>query len=1058
MALSGDRNAPSFAKDDPLAELARIVGDDSRPAVHQLRELERQQERVRAEPAIDLEAELLRELGMFEESVAQLESVRAEMPLPRPANDVVNAPVRTETRIEPAPVAYAAPAQSVPPALAVEPFLSAVEPVRAPEPPRAAAPASSGLDHRVEPRIEPTFSAAPDPMADFDLVDELTQSLGGEPFVAEPVGLPKPMVSSEAPAARAPIADRAVGPAPIAQRPLAEPQVMPEVAVPAHAEPMPHEPHFAMASAEMPVAESRFAAMPDVAEAYDLQPAQPAHVHAAPQAFAAPDERHAAEFAPVEQHEVAPQVPAPAQPRHVAGFAPVPSFVDPVSADALLSDVARFPVPPAAERPLSAPEPTQRKNSFPFTPNFTRATPTMAGQAGGGRSYTRPLNSTPVAQAPVAAPAPIMPVADVPVAAAAPIAAHAPEALDDFEPVIDLDDLALDLSDLDLDLDADPFALADVAPMRDAPVVAPPMPVQRVAESPAVVHPAPVLQVPAAAPAVVRAPLEPVMASMAPAAAPMPVSAPAVAAVEPIPHAPAYERAQPQMAASLPIAPDMAEDDELAFDPAMFAEAEEQVAPIPEFDVPQLPVIESVKPMAHASDYDLDIDAEMAQLFQPAPRAAAPRPASNEPFAQPAFAGEPFARAPVVPVGMADEAFERAMEEDFRRSFAERQAEGRQGFDPLYPEDATTPLEEPRSARKLVLLASAAVVVLVAGGGLAYALLSSKSVGLSSGEPQIILADKSPTKMVPVEKGGKTVPNQDKAVYDRVSGGKEGAPQQDELVSSEEQPMDVVQRTLTPESLPLEGENDMMPDDGSERLVAEDSAADGQTADHPPALPPRKVRTMVVKPDGTLVAREELEEAAPTTVAAADVGASAIRPSLADKAERQAPVGETTSALPGDRAAPALDDEAAMQVAAVEPHVPVPTPAKTAPVKPAASAKPAAAAATPAVKQTTPAAQAAPATAPQETAALAPASAASGGDYVIQVASLPSEADAKASYQKMAAKFGSVLGGRGVDIKKAEIAGKGTYYRVRIPAGSRGDANALCDKLKAAGGSCLVTR
>ena len=80
------------------------------------------------------------------------------------------------------------------------------------------------------------------------------------------------------------------------------------------------------------------------------------------------------------------------------------------------------------------------------------------------------------------------------------------------------------------------------------------------------------------------------------------------------------------------------------------------------------------------------------------------------------------------------------------------------------------------------------------------------------------------------------------------------------------------------------------------------------------------------------------------------------------------------------------------------------------------------------------------------------------GGYFIQVASLPSEAEAQKSYNSLSSKFGSVIGGRGVDIRKAEIAGKGTYYRVRIPAGSKEEANALCSKYKGAGGSCLVTK
>jgi hypothetical protein len=80
------------------------------------------------------------------------------------------------------------------------------------------------------------------------------------------------------------------------------------------------------------------------------------------------------------------------------------------------------------------------------------------------------------------------------------------------------------------------------------------------------------------------------------------------------------------------------------------------------------------------------------------------------------------------------------------------------------------------------------------------------------------------------------------------------------------------------------------------------------------------------------------------------------------------------------------------------------------------------------------------------------------GGYVIQIASLPSAAEAQTSYNKLSAKFANVIGGHGVDIRKAAIKNKGTYYRVRIPAGSRQEANDLCSRYKAAGGSCLVSK
>ena len=87
----------------------------------------------------------------------------------------------------------------------------------------------------------------------------------------------------------------------------------------------------------------------------------------------------------------------------------------------------------------------------------------------------------------------------------------------------------------------------------------------------------------------------------------------------------------------------------------------------------------------------------------------------------------------------------------------------------------------------------------------------------------------------------------------------------------------------------------------------------------------------------------------------------------------------------------------------------------------------------------------------------APAAPAAGG-YYIQIASQPSAELAQKSFATMGQKYASVIGGRAVDIRKADIPGKGTYYRVRIAAGSKADANALCERFKNAGGSCFVTQ
>ncbi|NWP24163.1 SPOR domain-containing protein, partial [Escherichia coli] len=65
---------------------------------------------------------------------------------------------------------------------------------------------------------------------------------------------------------------------------------------------------------------------------------------------------------------------------------------------------------------------------------------------------------------------------------------------------------------------------------------------------------------------------------------------------------------------------------------------------------------------------------------------------------------------------------------------------------------------------------------------------------------------------------------------------------------------------------------------------------------------------------------------------------------------------------------------------------------------------------------------------------------------------------AQKTYASLAQRYPGVIAGRGVDIKQAEIAGKGTFYRVRIPAGTKDAAVNLCTKFKSAGGSCFVTQ
>ncbi len=76
----------------------------------------------------------------------------------------------------------------------------------------------------------------------------------------------------------------------------------------------------------------------------------------------------------------------------------------------------------------------------------------------------------------------------------------------------------------------------------------------------------------------------------------------------------------------------------------------------------------------------------------------------------------------------------------------------------------------------------------------------------------------------------------------------------------------------------------------------------------------------------------------------------------------------------------------------------------------------------------------------------------------MQVSSQRSEAAALSAFQAMQRKFPGVLGGLSPDIQKADLGAKGIYYRARVPAASRDAAANLCEKLRAAGGDCVIAR
>ena len=91
---------------------------------------------------------------------------------------------------------------------------------------------------------------------------------------------------------------------------------------------------------------------------------------------------------------------------------------------------------------------------------------------------------------------------------------------------------------------------------------------------------------------------------------------------------------------------------------------------------------------------------------------------------------------------------------------------------------------------------------------------------------------------------------------------------------------------------------------------------------------------------------------------------------------------------------------------------------------------------------------------PAPPAVAAPAS----GAGLLQVGAYKSEAEANAAWTAYKSKHASLLAEMSPDVKQVDLGAKGTWYRLRIAAGSTSAAAALCEKLKAEGGACFPAK
>ncbi|HMN87295.1 MAG TPA: SPOR domain-containing protein, partial [Bauldia sp.] len=391
---------------------------------------------------------------------------------------------------------------------------------------------------------------------------------------------------------------------------------------------------------------------------------------------------------------------------------------------------------------------------------------------------------------------------------------------------------------------------------------------------------------------------------------------------------------------------------------------------------------------------------------------------------------------------------------------------------PPFPEDELAEAGRRRSRRTMFAVGGLLAVVLAGGG---YYLWSSGT--LSNAPPPIIAADATPTKVPPAETPATDdSDSQAKLIYDRVDDGNANetlvTPGEDPIADipaiPEEDAGNPISRVIIPGGPGIDappGDPAAKTSDPAVIADAADPTADAAADSAAAPIGPRKVRTVVVKPDGTIVS----SEAAPAdgigdgAAPAADQAAPPpdefpIPPARTDMdsvlegdsvAVNTDPLGAAAppaapGTVPAADAAPLPPSEDFPDPTVAEAPAPAPAPE---PPSPAAPPKPAVVA------------TAGDASGPIDLTPSAPSRpAATGGGALVQVSSQRSEDAARSTFRDLQRRYPNILGSYEPDIQRADLGERGVYFRVRVGPFSGTDAQRLCDNLKAAGGDCIIAR
>ncbi len=326
----------------------------------------------------------------------------------------------------------------------------------------------------------------------------------------------------------------------------------------------------------------------------------------------------------------------------------------------------------------------------------------------------------------------------------------------------------------------------------------------------------------------------------------------------------------------------------------------------------------------------------------------------------------------------------------------------------------------PRSRRPLFVMAGI-ILLGIAGIGASFAYKSK------SGPHEIatINAMSGPTKIQPESSGGTDVPNQTASILDK-------NPQSSPvgLSNHREQPVDLAQAATLPRTAMADASGTM-----GAASVPVPTPPGGQAQQNIQSyglgalIEPKKVKTVSVRSDGTLLPNDTPPQMPSSVAPAAPSTNHASAPTAATTPKPVTPKSTArVVTTPKPQSIEQLADDGNNAPVAATPAKPKVAPAK--PVK---------------VAET------------ETTNAIPEQGAAVGSGFAVQFSAPASEQEAHEMTAKLSSKFSSELSGHHLTYHRAKVGDK-TVFRVRTSGLTHDEATSICQKVQGSGGSCFVAK